>query len=229
MQPTDERNRLAILDQLNFMLDQIKRVASTRAGVAGGNFSGQVNESRKLQKTATEVQTESNTQGVVSSASVDRFNDPDRELFRQLWAEMGRMKTRLPIVDNGQFVGFIDEAIYELEFLIIPAASQKTLNPDAQFQKASVILGSVVETAPVTGADLAAGYKYIIGQADPILGAALFPDPESGETPITTTLNALTQQIEQLTAADEQIAADVEENSVQIDQVAKLATESLDV
>lgn len=218
IEPADESGRMQVLNQLNFMLDQTRRAASSRAGIAGGIYSSMASESRKLEKTATEVQSENATSDIVSSASVDRFNDPDREMFRQLWDDMKRLRVRLPVIDNGQFQGFIDDTIYQYDFLIIPAASQKTLNPDLQFQKANAIMNSVVATAEVTGADLAGGYKHIIQQADPVLAAQLFPQQEGGEMPITSTLNALSQQVEQLSAA-------VQQNATEIDQVTKLSEE----
>lgn len=220
--PVDDSKRLAILNQLSFMLDNTRRIAASRAGISGGAYSSQVSESRKLEKTATEVQSENATNDIVSSASVDRFNDPDRELFRQLWADMRRMGTRLPIIHNGKFEGFLDEAIYAYDFLIIPAASQKTLNPDQQFMKSNMIMQSIIGTAEVTGADISAGQKHIIGMVDPVLANELFPDPDSGELPITTTLNNLTQQIEQL-------GAGVEQNANQINQAVQLSAEVANV
>ena len=218
IKPVDEHSRIAVLQQLNFMLDQVKRVAAKRAGIAGGIYSSQTSESRKLEKTATEVESENATQDVVSSASVDRFNDPDRELFRQLWADMRRLGTRLPIIDNGKFEGYMDETIYALDFLIIPAASQKTLNPDLQFRKAQSLMAVNADHAEVTGADLAAGYKHITQMADPVLANLIYPNPESGELPITTTIMQLQQAVEQL-------AAGVEQNSNKVDQAIQLGVE----
>lgn len=218
IKPVDERSRIAILEQLNFQLDAVKRVASKRAGIAGGIYSSQMSESRKLQKTATEVDSENATQDVVSSASVDRFNDPDTELFRQIWADMRRMRTRLPVIDNGRFEGIINDAVYDIDFLIIPAASQKTLNPDLQFRKSSGMMSIVAERAEITGADVAAGDKHMLQMADPVLANLVFPDPDSGEVPITTTLNALSQAVEQLTAG-------VEEATAKADQALDLGSE----
>ena len=207
IKPVDERSRIGVLEQLHFMLDQVKRVAAQRAGITGGTYSAQVNESRKLEKTATEIQSQNATQDLVSSASVERFNDPDRELFRQLWADMKRLRVRLPIIDNGNFEGFLDDAIYDMDFLIVPAASQKTANPDLQFNKSSAIMGIIASRAEVTGADIAAGDKHIVQQADPVLANLLFPNANSGQLPITTTLIELKQAVEQLAAADEEINA----------------------
>lgn len=189
---------------LSFEGDYQRRVASTRSGSGGGTYSGEVSSSRKLEKTATEVQSDNAKGSLVSSASVDRFNDPDRELFQQLWAEMKRMKTALPIISNGKFEGILDALAYEHDFIIIPAASQKTLNPDMQFMKAQEIMRLNAEFAATTGADVGAGLKHITEMADPDLANTLYPDAEGGELPITPTLNEHEQAIEQLAAGLEQ-------------------------
>jgi len=202
--------------ELSFEADYQRRTASKRSGSGGGTYSAEVSQSRKLQKTATEVQSEDSRGNEISSASVERFNDADRELFPMLWRELKRMQVELPMIGSGMsFDGMMPLEVYNYRFLIVPAASDKSLNPDLQFRKDMAVMEVNIEQAPVTGADIAAGMKYITGNVNPNLAHELYPDPNSGELPITTTLMQIQQAVEQ-------IQQQVEQNTETIEAVREL-------
>ena len=126
--------------QFDFDIESSKRVAARRVGAASQyEMSGEFSRTRKVQKTKAEIDAEGNRSGLVSSASVDRFNDPLAELYQQLWDDLARLKKPLPLIRNGRFEGRIEGdlmKIYSTPVLIVPSASAKTLDPDAQFVKA---------------------------------------------------------------------------------------------
>lgn len=188
--------------QLDFGIDYHKREAARRAGAGSQyNYSDQVAESRKIQKTATEVQQESARVAQVSSASVDRFNDPWRELFSLLWEDLRRMKKPLPMIANETFVGMATEEIYAGKFLIIPAASAKTLHPDMQFQRAKGVvdwLTSMVKLGvPV---DFASAVSKALDYYDPFFKDTALIDPAKtgpqGQPPIYQAMMQMSQQMQ---------------------------------
>jgi len=205
--------------ELAFENDYQRRLASQRTASGAGTYSAEVSSSRKLEKTATEVKSENAKGDTVSSASVDRFNDADRQLFPMLWNELRRMGTELPMIGAGlKFEGMMPADIYKHRFLIVPAASEKTLNPDMQFIKDREIIEMNAEHAEVTGADIGAGLRRVTEKVDTNLAHTLYPDPNSGELPIAPVLMRLQQQVEQL-------AANVEQNSKRVDQALQLGSE----
>lgn len=118
----------------DFTVDQFKREAARRCGVSGlYEFSDRVTETRKVEKTATEIQREGMRGDMLSSASVRRFVGPWGEVFLQLWEGLKRNQVRLPLVVDQQFQGESSLDVYSVEWLIVPAANARTLNPDMQF------------------------------------------------------------------------------------------------
>lgn len=176
--------------QLDFGIDYHKRESARRMG-AGSQYvySENVSNSRKIQKTATEVQQEQNRVAQVSSASVDRFNDPWRELFSMLWQELVRMKKPLPMIQNDVYIGDAGAEIYSMKFLIVPAASAKTLHPDMQFARAQQAMSFVAQFAPLgVPADFAKGMKHALYYYDPNFADQVLIDPmkagPQGQPPI---------------------------------------------
>lgn len=129
--------------QLDFGISQHRAAAGKRMAAAGQyNISEEASARRKVQKTATEVDTEQQRAANVSSASVDRFNDPMAEMYQLLIEDLVRMKVKFPVIRANQtFGGIIDMAGYAAKgaFLMVPAASARTLNPDAQLAKSMAV------------------------------------------------------------------------------------------
>jgi hypothetical protein len=211
---------------LAFEQDAQRRVASQRTAAGGGLFSGEVSESRKLQKTATEVQADEAQGNTVSSSSVDRFNDADREMFPMLWKELKRMEIKLPMIAAGMtFEGDMDTNIYNYKFRIVPAASDKTRNPDLQFSKSTRLIEINAEHAALTGADIGAALKHATEQADPNMARTMYPDPEAGQLAIMPTIVELQQKQAEQDALNEQQSTAIEQNTAKADQALGLGTD----
>lgn len=207
---------------LDFDIDQEKREASNRSIAGQSMFSGQISENRKLQKTATEVQAESAKSAMLSSASVDRFNDADRELFKQLWDECKRLKVKLPIITNNKFLGFASEEIYAGTYKIVPASSQKNLNPDMEFLKWKEVYTFVLDVALKLGipANSAPELKRGASIYDPHFAENMLPETEGEEgNPFSIMMQKVMQLIEQHSQG-------IEENTEAIKQVGELAVDN---
>ena len=231
----------AILPQppsnLDFEVDQDKRDASRRAGVNQSLYSGQVDERRKLQKTATEVMDSANTTNMVSTASVDRFNDPDKLVLQLIWEDLARMKKDLPIIRNDNFMGTMPKEVYEYEWMVIPAASAKTLNPDIQFAKNREMFDMAASYAQATGVDLHNGLKYILSFRDPYFADIVLIDPNEqgpqGQPPMYQALQQMQQAMDQNAQMDQQQEEDIQkimtfgiENAERIDKIEESTEEA---
>lgn len=127
-----------ISNSFDFTTELFKREAASRVkSQAGSQFSGEMSESRKLQKTAAEVYQQAAMSDVVSTMSVNRFLGPWGEVFMQVWDDLRRLKGKIeiPLISNMEYEGSMDKGILDKKFLIVPAGSAKTLNPDMQFLK----------------------------------------------------------------------------------------------
>jgi len=126
----------------DFTVDQFRREAGQRCGAGGQyQFSDQMAESRKVQKTAAEIRQQSIRGDMVSTASVDRFVSPIGEIFMQLWEDLGRLQVPLPMIANRVFMGNMEVSLYAIPVLVVPVANAKTLNPDLQFQRDEQVWG----------------------------------------------------------------------------------------
>ena len=204
--------------QLDFNIDAEKRDAGARAGSGASQYSAQVSERRKLEKTAAEVHSQDAKEGIVTSASVDRFNDADRELFQQLWDDLRILRPKLPIITKkNEFQGFAgeDDGIYDVEFLVVPAASSKTLNPDHQYLKASSALSYAMQFVQAGVAiDPQAGLRDVLSHYDPYFADIVMMDPNKpgpqGQPPVYMILQQMQQQLAQLTGQVQEIDSEVE-------------------
>ncbi len=207
----------------DFDIDSEKRDAANRVGAGDSIFSGNVTESRSLNKTATEVRAETANRGLVTSASADRFNEPDHELYSMLWAHLKRLKVKLPIIENTQFVGFADDEIYEGEYIITPASSAKTLDPDTQFLKSKEALALALELKDLVPVNVLEGLSMVLNQHDPDFAQVVLGDPNAegpnGQPPIYTML----QQIQETMT---QFAEELQRNNQEDEAIAKLAVEN---
>jgi hypothetical protein len=194
--------------QFDFDIDSHKRAAARRSGSVGMyEFSDQLAVSRKVQKTATEIQSENQRGTMVSSASVDRFNAPWCEVYMQLWEDLKRLKIPLPLLGEQNFAGTMDLSIYEMPFLIVPASSAKTMNPDAQFGRDTAAFSFLAEqllplgvtiNAEAAASDILANWDAF--KAKRWLLPPNVPGPH-GEQPVYKTLAELTQQIQMIAQA----------------------------
>ena len=213
-------------------LDGFKRSAAKRAGTGQFfNFSEQVSQSRQVEKTATEIESSDAQSNLVSSASVDRFMDPFRELFRQLWEGLTELRPKLPMIDQNNFEGFVDESIYDLHIMFIPAASSKTLNPTRQFQ---IIRGAIdwvaqYATQGLVTADFQDSITQALAYLDPQLANVLLFSPKEqgpGQQPpvykileqLQQVLQALTQKVQEQDQEIEVGLKAIDENAQNIEQ-----------
>ena len=213
---------------IDYDIDYHKRDAGTRGGAGGAMYSAEVTSSRKLQMTAEEVRSNNSEKSMVSSASVDRFNSADRELFKQLWDGLVANQVKLPMVFRGKFEGEAPLEIYNYRFLIVPAASAKTLNPDHQFYKAAEAFDWAAKYADRVGVRMTEGIDTVLNWYDGNFADLVVMDPKEagdmGQPPIYQILSQLTQMMQQQGEAgqerDQEIEAALklaEENSEKIE------------
>jgi hypothetical protein len=139
---------------------------------------------------------------MTSSASVDRFNDADRELFQYIWDDCKELGIALPMIKNNKYIGITDADIYNLPMLIVPAGSQKTLNPDRQYLKWKDAYGIVTSMSQQIPLDIAAGLDWGLTYFDPNFAAAVQIDPKKagpqGQPPVYMQLQQIMQALQQM-------------------------------
>jgi len=211
--------------QIDFDIDAEKRDASQRAGAGQSMYSSEVSSRRKLEKTATQVQSENAQNALMSSASVDRFNDPDVDMYEMLWEDLKELQVELPIIHNDKFGGFMPLEVYNYDFMIIPATSQKHLNPELQFQsnmQAFQFATGYMEQTPMR---IHEGLEYILSGRDPFFADILLQDPKEkgagGEPPVYVLLEQILNMIKQM-------GADGQQRDKEIEAGLKLAEENSD-
>ena len=216
-----------IPQQIDFDIDMHRRRAGTRAGAGSQyQFSGEAGRTRKLQKTATEVQAESNRTGMVSSASVDRFNEPLIYLFNDLWRDLARLKKPLPMIAEDTYMGTAaPEEIYGARFLIVPAASAKTLNPDDQFIKGQNALAFIAQFKDSVSIDVEEALVDIMSYWDPVRARRWIQRAKQGQgklPPLYQVVQGLQQQLTGLSQATEGIVEQLDEHDKVLTNVAKI-------
>jgi hypothetical protein len=201
----------------DFTTDYYKRESARRCG-AGSQYlySGNVSTSRKLQKTKAEVDSEDARVGMVSSASVDRFNDPWCELFQQLWDDLRRMRKVLPIISNGQYVGMCPETVFDYKVLVVPASSAKTANPDLQFNKAMRRLGLLKDLMAAGGVvDYEGAVKHVLSFDDPFFADQYIRSPNQkgpqGQPPVYVELANIKKALASLATVVDQKGAELKD------------------
>jgi hypothetical protein len=112
--------------QFGFVSDREQRLASARSGAGSSQYSAQVSESRKLEKTATEIQSQNAQQSLLSSASVDRINSPEARLLQMIWDNNRELRPKLPMIEGDKFSGNMEPSDYDYDFIMVPAASAKS-------------------------------------------------------------------------------------------------------
>jgi len=216
----------------DFTINEHKRAAARRVGAVGATeFSGELTETRKVQKTATEVETDAARGGMISSADVDRFNQPFAELYQQLFEVLKRERVALPMIANDKFKGMTSTDIYDWPVLIVPASSSKTLDPDHQFRRATAAWSFAVDNFLKLGVTLdpQAAAEDILAFWDPFVAERWIKSPTEGEPgglpPVYKILEEMMRalgktdaEIDQILEAVENTAKLAEENSQDIEQ-----------
>jgi len=215
-----------IPNQFDFDVEMFRRTAARRGGAASQyEFSREMGSTGKIQKTATEVKEESLRSNILSSASVDRFNDPCQELYQQLWDDLARMKKELPLIINKAFKGTADPAtIYKFPVMIIPSTSAKMLNPDTQFNQSTAAFNFLMTYKEIVPINVKDALMDIISHWDPVLASRwLGDDNDEKPAPIYQVMENMQQQIEALAKAAEGINNQSEEDSKILERVARMA------
>lgn len=189
-----------IPQQFDFDLEMYRRNSARRVGsLSQYEFSGELSRSKKVQKTATEVREQTMHGGMVSAASVDRFNEPWAEVYQALWKDLKRMNKPLPIISRtGAFGQGFNTDFYKLPILLVPASSAKTLNPDLQFNRATAALNTLISTLQYgVNADIQKAISDVMADWDPVAASRWIVPPNQqgprGEVPIYTQLKQLLQ------------------------------------
>lgn len=192
---------------LDLTIDGFKREAGRRVGVGGQyEYSDQIAQGKRVQKTATEVTRESMRSDMVSSASVERFILPWSTIFTFLWQDLRRMNLPLPMIEAGDFSGMAPQKVYAPKWLIVPAGSSKTLNPDLQFLREKELWTFLKDHLATMGVELnpLAAARDMVAGLDPakikwIAGGG------GGQQPVYTALGELAQKVATIEAALQQI------------------------
>ena len=193
----------SISPQFDFDIERHKRDAARRSGALSQyEFSGDLSSKKRVQKTAREIDEESMRGTMLSSASVDRFNNPWAEVFMQLWEDLGRLEVKLPMIQQRRFRGQMDLSIYKWPVMIVPASSAKTFNPEAQFNRDTTAWNFAAASLAPMGVTLdpEAAAIDILSHWDPFKAERWIksntekgPD---GQQPVYQQLQALTQAVQ---------------------------------
>ncbi|NCC50216.1 MAG: hypothetical protein EOM20_03275 [Spartobacteria bacterium] len=194
--------------QLNFDRNDLRATASRRAGTDQYNYSTDFG-SRKLQKTATEVKSDQYRTSLLSSAAVDRFNEPLAELCQLLWDDMKRIGLEFSIIIpgepenemNGQRFG---EELYSTPIMLQPAASAKTLNPDMVLMRYMNMYQFNATYAQQTGFDFLKAARVVNSSWDPRLTAGWLPSDGEVKT-YEQRLGNIEQAVGKMAVAGKQI------------------------
>ena len=153
--------------QFDFLINNNRQTCGRRLGVSAVyNFSGNMSESRKTQKTLGEVQIDEGRSSSMSATSVDRFNEPISDIFQLIWEDLARMRLQFPILIPGKSVEYIDPSAYDGQVLMIPAASAKNLNPEVQLGKSVMLADWVMKYADRLPVSLMAIVQTVFGYYD---------------------------------------------------------------
>lgn len=187
---------------LSFELNQTRALSARRIGSSGQyNYSMDQSSSRKLEKTATEVQNEQQRTNMVSSSSVDRVNSPMSNVFQLLWDDLRRAKINFPVVSTSAPTALIDPRLYDIPVMMIPAASSKSLNPEYLLSKSMGLVNWLVGIAgdklPLDLEDMVSG---VLTNYDSNLTSGWVVRGQA-RTSIDGKLEQLTQMIQQVAQA----------------------------
>ena len=211
--------------QMDFDIDAERREAAARSG-AGQSFYGEaVTRTRKLEKTATQQRSEDAKSAQMSSASVDRFNDPDLDMFAMLWEDLVELQVELPIIHNNEFSGFMPLDVYKHKWLIIPATSQKHLNPDIQFSRDMEAFNFAAQFRQETPMRLYEGLQHVLTRNDAHFSDILLQDPNEQGPGNQPAVYMILQQMQQML---KELGVNNQEQDEELENLMKLAMENAD-
>ena len=216
-----------IPQQFSFSRNDFKATAGRRVGANGVyNYSTRMSETRKVQKSATEIDSEDQRGSLVSSASVDRFNEPMAELCQMLWADMARLTLPLPMISPASAgnpsapASALQPDIYAKRVMLIPASSAKTLNPDTQLGRFMQMFQFNATYAQQTGFDFMSAMRCVNSAWDSRMTQGWIPSGAQA-TNFATALAAIQQAIQQLAAGGQ----DLEKRMAGVEQLANILYE----
>ena len=123
--------------------------------------------------------------------------------------------------------------VYQGKYVIVPAASEKTINPDVQAVKNQQLVDWAAQYMQAgVPIDISEGVQHVVSQANANLSSVMFIDPNGegpqGQPPIYQTLQKIIEQIKQTSQIDEEQAKNIDaigqlamENSSKIESVEK--------
>jgi len=221
---------------IDFDIDYFKRSASNRVGASMNLMSAQASQGNGIEKTATEVTSQNARESMLSSASTDRFNDADTELFPAIWEDCKKLEVDLPMIKDGK-MGMMGTDVYMGDYVIVPAASQKTINPDMQFLKWREAFMFAVQFQQQVPMNIMEELKRGLAMYDPNFAQTLIFDPAKagpqGQPPIYMMLQQIIQALANNNIIDEQQQKELEsvmklslETAEKVDTVEQKAKES---
>lgn len=199
----------------DFSVNDAKANAAKRLG-AGSMYNYTTDMgSRKLQKSATEVQVaEAKTAGL-SSAAVDLFNEPLSLLFQMLWDDMARMKLSFPLISENSSGATMNPRLYDFPVTMVPASSAKTLNPDMLLQRQMAFVDFLAAKAQLgVPFDVAKACRDVASQFDARLTRDWIIDPQKagpqGQPPIYDMFAQINQNLQMLAKGGQDLTARME-------------------
>ena len=130
------------------------------------------------------------------------------------------------MISGDQSYGVMDLSVYQYDYIIVPAASQKTLNPDLQFMKwRDAFMFAIGNLQLVPNMNVEAELRRGLSMFDPQLMQTLMIDPNkagpAGQPPIYRLLDGINKAIGQNYQIDEQ-------QQKELESTMKLAIETAD-
>lgn len=199
----------------DFSVNDAKANAAKRLGAGAMYNYTQDMGSRKLQKTASEVQLEASRTAGLSSAAVDLFNEPLAELFQLLWEDLARMGLQFPLMNDIGMGASMDPALYNLSVAMVPASSSKTLNPELLLQRQMAFVEFLASKAQMgVPVDMTKCCRDVASQFDPRLTRDWIIDPQQqgpqGQPPIYDMLAQINQNLQMLAKGGQDLTTRIE-------------------
>jgi len=202
-----------------------RRARSARRMGATGQYNYSTDDgSRKLQKTATEVNSDNASGGVLSSASVDRFNTGMSQVYQLIYEDMRRLQLKFPVFMGSRYVGAFSEELYKTPVMMVSAASSKTLSPEAQLRQAMGLGSWMLSFKDSAVINFDRMLKTVLSYYDGRITAGWLPD-EDEQSQMTEMIKQVQDDIQSMAKGTKELAANLQEG---ISSVANLATENGD-
>jgi hypothetical protein len=129
------------------------------------------------------------------------------------------------MIENDKFAGEMSLKVYDMPFLIVPAANAKALNPDIQFLRDREAFTFLMEQGAVAGVPVQVmdAMADILSNWDPFKAQRWLGDPGKpgpfGQQPVYQVLGELKGMAQQLSEAVKALGVLSQENAKRIDQL----------